>query len=254
MHTSWKENNVSSQFNAYNDMLEDILGFRYLFAVLDSDPTIRTVLDYGCGPGKVAERIAKQHERYQVIAVDESENMLKIATAQRSHPQINYQLIHNNQLDFLESDSIDCAVNCFVIINNSSVDHIHHMLTEIYRVLKPGKPLLVLDSNPDATGYEFTTFRNGEKGKKYTDGDRKQQFLKIPESSDLILNDFYWSKRFYQEMLEKAGFDSIQIMEPCIDDISVSKLREYEEQYDHPKWGDEQYHAPFVIYKAIKSV
>ncbi len=38
-------------------------------------------------------------------------------------------------------------------------------MKEIYRVLKPDSPFVILDTNPDSTGIEFSTFRNGIPGK-----------------------------------------------------------------------------------------
>lgn len=85
MQTSWKEEDVAKQFEAYNDILEQTLGFRFVFDLLKTVPAGKRVLDYGCGPGKVAYRLAETAD-VQVIAADESRHMLDIAMQKRSHP------------------------------------------------------------------------------------------------------------------------------------------------------------------------
>ena len=39
----------------------------------------------------------------------------------RGLSNIQYQLVENNDLSFIESDSIDCIITCFVFINNSDL-------------------------------------------------------------------------------------------------------------------------------------
>lgn len=223
--TSWKTDDVSKKFNSYNDMLEEILGYNFIFKRIGSVSNIVNIIDFGCGPGKVAERLSQINDKYHIIAVDESEKMLKIANDQHKNAQIDYKLIKNDSLDFLPSQSIDCAIMCFVIINNANADRIYRMVHEIYRVLRPSGLFAILDSNPEILGVQFTTFKNGEKGKKYKNGDPKQQILHIPNCSDLILNDFYWSKEFYHELLSTTGFKKIRFSEPVLSNLSREELK-----------------------------
>lgn len=106
MGTSWKEQEVSEAFNQYNDMLENILGYEVILDMVRNDKTITKILDFGCGPGKVCAKLASSNENYRIIAVDQSENMLSIAKKYRGLSNIQYQLVENNDLSFIESDSI----------------------------------------------------------------------------------------------------------------------------------------------------
>ena len=110
MGTSWKEQEVSEAFNQYNDMLENILGYEVILDMVRNDKTITKILDFGCGPGKVCAKLASSNENYRIIAVDQSENMLSIAKKYRGLSNIQYQLVENNDLSFIESDSIDCII------------------------------------------------------------------------------------------------------------------------------------------------
>jgi ubiquinone/menaquinone biosynthesis C-methylase UbiE len=252
MKTVWKSKEVSSNFDAYNDMLENILGFSKLLEIIQKDTGIKTILDFGCGPGKVSQRIAKLNPNYKIFAVDQSENMIEIASTNRSHENIHYQLIRDDNLSFLEPKSIDCAIVCFVFINNSSKERVANILSEIHRVLKDNGTLMILDSNPDATGIEFSTFTNGIEGKIYSVGESKEQFLKIPESSNLVLHDWYWSKEIYQNWLTQAGFTIDHIYESTISGLSEHQREEFEKAYNFKHWKNEWDNSPFIIYKTTK--
>lgn len=253
MKTSWKEDTITEKFNAYNDILEQILGFQFIFQTFISNPNIKTVLDYGCGPGKVAKRLA-EGSNFNIIAVDESQKMLDIAIKKRSHPRIAYHLIHNDCLSFLKDNSVDGVMICYVFINTASKDRIQQIMLEIYRVLKPQSPLVILDTNPDSTGIEFSTFQNGIPGKKYTYGEARQEWLHIPDQEDLLLNDYHWPKSMYQDLLEKTGFNKIEQMEPTLRDFSEEELTIIERQYQFNQWKNERDYPPFVIFQAIKTI
>lgn len=251
MGTSWKEKTVAEKFNLYNDVLENALGFQYLMKEIKNSGA-KTVLDYGCGPGKVSLRLAEANKNIHITAVDESEEMINIARKCREHKSIDYHLISNDSISFIKDNSVDFAIICFVFINNGNKERIWAVLKEIYRVLKKDGTLIILDSNPDVTGIQFSTFRNGDADKNYLDGERKQQYLHITETEDLVLEDYYWSKKFYLSNLSSVGFLEISIIELSIKDLSDEEREEYEELYHIKKWGDEKNIAPFIIFKTNK--
>lgn len=252
MKTSWVSKDISVSFDKYNDMLENILGFEYIIKMIKTYSDITTILDFGCGPGKVSERIALLDKNYRVIAVDQSQNMLDIARQKRAHQNIAYYLSENDTLEFLTDNSVDCAVMCFVIINNESQQRIETFMKEIYRVLRPKGHCLILDSNPDSTGVNFTTFTNGVKGKKYAVGEKKEQYLKISDEPELILHDWFWTKENYEKWLYDAGFRDIKTFAYKISDLEESVQRCYMERYNVDKWMGEKECPPFIIYETSK--
>lgn len=251
MQTSWKEEDVANQFEAYNDILEQTLGFRFVFDLLKTVPAGKRVLDYGCGPGKVSYRLAETSD-VQVVAVDESRHMLDIATQKRSHPRIDYRHIEQDRLAFLEDNSVDGAMTCYVFINTSSQERIARIIGEIHRVLAPGASYIILDTHPDSTGIDFSTFRNGVPGKVYGHGEARQEWLHLPNGEDMILHDFHWPKVMYRELLEAAGFRHIECMEPTLRDISPDELRRIEQESRFDQWKMERDYPPFLIYRAVK--
>ncbi|EIM04934.1 Menaquinone biosynthesis methyltransferase ubiE [Planococcus antarcticus DSM 14505] len=106
--TSFKEGIIANKFDTYNDILEQTLGFRFVFPAFTSNFDVKkNILDYGCGPGKVAYRLAESAD-LSIVAVDESKEMIDIALEKRTHPEVNYQLIQDDCLSFLKDDSMDC--------------------------------------------------------------------------------------------------------------------------------------------------
>lgn len=250
MKTSWKEDSVAGKFDAYNDVLEQTLGFEFVFRTFDK-AEIKKVLDFGCGPGKVAYRLADRIG-CNVIAVDESRKMLDIAKAKRQHPHVDYHLIEHDNLSFLPDHSVDAAMACYVFINTDSDQRIKGIINEIFRVLKPGASFVILDTNPDSTGIEFSTFRNGIPGKEYSYGEERNEWLHVPGQADLILNDFHWPKSMYYKLLTLAGFENVTLSEPTLNDIDQEHVKAIEKEFQFNNWKCEKEYPPFVIFKAVK--
>lgn len=103
------------------------------------------VLDIGCGPGHIALQLVTQKPDLEVVGVDLSENMLKIAEEHRSvcsqAERVSFQIADAKGLDFAD-DSFD------VVCSNTILHHIPDpvpFLAEAWRVLKPGGVLLIRD-------------------------------------------------------------------------------------------------------------
>ncbi|RSL30600.1 class I SAM-dependent methyltransferase [Salibacterium salarium] len=251
MQTSWKEKSIADDFEAYNDTLEENLGFRFIFEYLNKKE-IGTILDYGCGPGKVAYRLAQNHKK-EVIAVDESKEMIQIANQKRSHDLVNYHLIKEDNLSFLADDSVDAAMVCYVFINTAEERRIKRIMTEIHRVLKPGGNILVLDTNPSSTGIPFYTFQNGETGRTYGYGESRKEWLNLPNGEKLVLHDFHWPKFMYKQILKEVGFFRIDQMEPTLYDIPKEEISEVNNKFQLSELKNEWNYPPFVIFKAHKA-
>lgn len=114
-------------------------------AVLDllGDVSGRRILDAGCGPGLYAEELLARGA--EVIAFDESSDMVRLANARLGHRAS--VRVHDlcNPLDWIDPDSCDGAVLALVI---------HHVedrvfaLRELHRVLRPGGFLVVSTHHP----------------------------------------------------------------------------------------------------------
>lgn len=251
MNNLFEGNKIANQFNAYNDVLEQVLGYSHILSFFSKNHAA-TILDYGCGPGKVALRLAQQTDS-KIIAVDESDHMIDIANQQRPHDRIDYQVVKNDSLSFLPNDSLDGAIACYVFINNGSEARIRRIMAEIYRVLRPNSQFIVLDTNPNTTGVPFSTFQNGAKGKVYGYGEQRVEKLHVSQQEDLILHDFNWPNQMYEDNLKNAGFKHITVKYPTINDFNAEQIATIEAQYGNINWGNERTQSPFILYEATKS-
>lgn len=252
MVTNWDDKNVSENFNEYSDVLENLLGYSFVFNYLDLDnKNIKKVLDYGCGPGKVSERIAKQYDKL-VVAVDESEEMIEIANETRSNQKIIYKRIYDDNLSFIESSTIDAAILSFVILNHGNKTKICNMLNEIYRVLKPNACLVILDTEPTSVGINFSTFKSGETGKTYMSGDEREAWLFIPNGDFFPLKGYHWNKEDYRSMLTTAKFKFSEEIKPVIKDIPIKTLEKHNYNIQGMELNSEWNIPPFFIMKVFK--
>ncbi|GAA2773416.1 class I SAM-dependent methyltransferase [Saccharopolyspora taberi] len=247
MGTDWKHSTaVADGFDAYDDLPERVLGYATVFDRLGED--VRTVLDYGCGPGKVALRLAEARD-VDVIGVDISERMLEIAREVRPHPRVDYRRIESGRVPFLGDGSVDAAISCYVYINIGDLDVIRAIAAEVHRVLRPGGRYAVLDTNPDTTGVQFSTFRNGEPGLDYAKGQRRQVLLNRPDGEVLELSDYHWPRQTYGEVLADAGFTSVEYSTPVLGDIPGAQVAGTLLDTGRPAEAEA---APFLIVTGVK--
>jgi len=242
MKTKWETPEVAGGFDFYDDLTERTIGYPFVFKALRlGGPEVHTVLDYGCGPGKVAQRVVNGFGK-RVVAVDGSPAMLEIATRRRADPRIDYQLVKDCKLSFLEDASIDTAMSCYVFINIASIDVISSIVREVYRVLRPGGRYAILDTNPDTTGVEFTTFRSGDPDRRYTRGEQRRVLLRQPDGGDMTLLDYHWPKEVYRQILTEAGFGTVTMHEPLLTDLPGE-----DDSSQGRRWTKERVQPPFLV-------
>jgi SAM-dependent methyltransferase len=243
MKTSWTDAEVSHLFDAYDDHVEAALGYRPLIADLKaSHGTQIHVLDYGCGGGKVSRRLA-QAGIEAVTGVDISATMVGKAFAHPVREGIRYLQVASGVLPFPDA-SFDAAVCCFVFINVHERAELGRIAAGIHRTLRPGGTLYLLDTNPSSTGVRFTTFRNGDAGAAYADGEARPVYLDVPEHGVFKIIDTHWEKATYLDVLRAAGFGTVRMLEPTAGDLPArDRARLSGAEGDRP---------PFVMFKAGK--
>ena len=98
----------------------------------DSKINGKTILDLGCGTGWYIEQFTKANAN--VIAVDSSKSMLKIAQARLNNPFIKYYCHDLNlPLSFLADNSVDHIVAPLVI---HYIKDWNNFFAEMYRLIK----------------------------------------------------------------------------------------------------------------------
>ena len=211
---------TSASFAEVDSRLGWTLGYPFALRALGvgGPDAPKTLLDYGCGPGRVANRIARRYD-IRVIAVDPSTEMLAIASQRYCHPRITYRQIRDNRLDFLADGSMEAAMSCFVFIVQPSRDQLRAIAAEVWRVIRPGGRFVVLDPHPGHLGIRFSTgLLRGAPGVAYYDGDPLVARLLLTNGEWLELSDYFWSARTYHEVLTEVGFTDLQVESPVLAD------------------------------------
>lgn len=213
MTTPWTAPAVSARFDAYDDYVENRLAYTPLINDLQTAcGNEAKVLDYGCGSGKVSRRLLEAEAAAQVVGVDISADMITFARAQTLQPTARFHTIDSGHVPYPD-DTFDAVVCCFVFINVPTREELRTIARELARVLTPTGTLFIVDSNTAATGVQFPTFRSGEPGKSYRDGDERRVSLQIPGAGALELVDRHWSISTYEMVLTEAGFTMGQIVD-----------------------------------------
>jgi SAM-dependent methyltransferase len=132
------ERGLEGRRAAYRDAEGDDPRELAFAAVAEVEPT--DVLEVGCGPGELADRIRREL-RATVIAVDQSERMVELAAARGVDARVG----DVQELPFAD-ESFDCAVAAWMLYHVGDLDR---GLAELRRVLRPGGRLVAVTNHPD---------------------------------------------------------------------------------------------------------
>jgi len=101
------------------------------------------VLDVGCGTGLLTVRIAERHPHIDVVGIDASKPMIRVATRKRASAKCHFQQALGEDLPF--PDNHFSLVSSALFFHHVDRELKQQTLHEIRRVLVPGGQLLVAD-------------------------------------------------------------------------------------------------------------
>jgi ubiquinone/menaquinone biosynthesis C-methylase UbiE len=99
------------------------------------------ILDVGTGPGYLPLRISEVLPGSEVIGIDVSEDMIRVARKNAEGKNVKFLVGDASEMPF-EDDSFD------LVVSTGSLHHWRNpvnVLNEIYRVLRPGRKALIYD-------------------------------------------------------------------------------------------------------------
>ncbi|SHG57953.1 class I SAM-dependent methyltransferase [Streptoalloteichus hindustanus] len=240
--TSWESAEVVADYVVLYDLVRWVLGYPFAFRAAGlGRPDVRTVLDFGCGPGLVADRMARRFG-VRVHAVDASPEMVDLAAA-TGNPLVEARRVVANRMPFLADGSVDAAISCFVFVCVPARADLRAILGEIHRVLRPGGRFTLLTPNPDETGLVRHSARFGEPHTHYASGDPVPVSLRKHDGwMDIV--DTHWSTATFRELFEEAGFRIVAEERPLAADARDVVDAELVE---NAPWVDEHRVGPFLL-------
>ena len=134
------------------DRLNHVLSFnidriwrrRVMRIVRNEQPKV--VMDIATGTGDLAIAMAKRIEQARILGVDLSEEMLRVAEVKISNlgltERISLTKGDAENLDMVAAESVDVVTVAFGVRN---FENLEKGLSELYRTLKPGGKLVVLE-------------------------------------------------------------------------------------------------------------
>lgn len=167
------------------------------------------VLDLACGTGTYS-RIAKQHGASEVVGVDISSRMLRLAQEQEFKEPLGIEYVQHDAANLPELGAFDLVHATFLLHYARTKDELLKLCQGAYRNLKDGGRFTFINGNPDhqirsSNKYGFTIeFQalSAEEG--------SQRIVSIyPDDSDdkaCSFTTYYWRKDTYQWALKEAGF------------------------------------------------
>ena len=168
------------------------------------------IMDVATGTGDLAIAMAKRVDRTQILGVDLSEEMLAVARRKVEKQGLEERIMlakgDAENLDMVTSESIDAATVAFGVRN---FENIERGLSEIYRTLKPGGKLVVLEfSMPKNRLVRWVYSQYAHRLLPRIGGmisKDKQAYTYLPDS----VEEFPAPERF-ADMLRGVGFKSVK--------------------------------------------
>lgn len=164
------------------------------------------IMDVATGTGDLAIAMAKRVDRTQILGVDLSEEMLAVARRKIEKQGLEERIMLEKgdaeNLSMVASESIDAITVAFGVRN---FENIERGLSELYRTLKPGGKLVVLEfSMPKNRLVRWVYSQYAHRLLPRIGGmisKDKQAYTYLPDS----VEEFPAPERF-SDMLHEAGF------------------------------------------------
>lgn len=168
------------------------------------------IMDVATGTGDLAIAMAKRVDRTQILGIDLSEEMLAVARRKVEKQGLEERIMLEKgdaeNLTMVTTESIDAATVAFGVRN---FENIERGLSEIYRTLKPGGKLVVLEfSMPKNRLVRWVYSQYAHRLLPRIGGmisKDKQAYTYLPDS----VEEFPSPERF-AEILRGVGFKSVK--------------------------------------------
>ncbi|MFK0255226.1 class I SAM-dependent methyltransferase [Streptomyces sp. NPDC090445] len=249
---TWSGAAGAEAFAAVEAATDWMLGYPFAFRALSRRVGPGSVLvDYGCGPGRVADRAARLLGA-RVVGVDTSPEMLALARS-GAGAVAEFHLVEDGRVTGLPDECADAVMCHHVLASLPTEEAVLAVFTEIRRLLRPGAPLVLLSTDPDCTGLEYASLRiGGGSGRApvapYRPGEELAVRLRRTDGSWQEVRNHAWPVTVLPALLERCDFGDLVQERPTVDEASLG-LADPALVRAHD-WAAERARPPLVVTRA----
>lgn len=209
--TYWDVNLVRNY--AHNSELQRRWAFAFLAKNLRQLKGNESVLDIGCGEGKITADVAKFIPDGTVLGIDPSKGMLEWACKQ--HTSIEYPNVAFREGGFLEPN---LTTQYDVIYSTCAFQHCSDQpkaLENVAQLLKPQGQLWIMTPSMDNPAWKEAgkTLRNSEKWSIYWQKATPRKFPTVEQYAILLKNAVLKAKRIEKVQTSDAFIDREELMQ-----------------------------------------
>lgn len=246
-HVAWSGREGAQAFASVEAATDWLLGYPFVFRALARKIDSGHVLvDYGCGPGKVADHAARLLGA-RVLGVDTSPEMLALARGSET-AVAEFHLVDGDRTVCLPDGGADAVMCNHVLASLPTEAAVLSVFREIHRLLRPGAPLVLLATDPACSGTEYASLRIGEPGWEYGPGDALAVRLRRSDGTWQEMANHAWPVDACPPLLERAGFRNVVQHRPTVEEAFGVVDAEFAASRT---WSAERANPPLVITTAF---
>ncbi|MFJ3830031.1 class I SAM-dependent methyltransferase [Streptomyces sp. NPDC090046] len=245
--TAWSGRAGAQAFAAVDAATDRLLGYPFVFRELSRRIGAGEVLvDYGCGPGKVAAAAARRLGA-RVLGVDTSPEMLALARGSAT-AVAEYHLVEDGRASGLADGCADAVMCNHVLASLPAEEAVLGVFTEIRRLLRPDAPFVLLSTDPACSGTEYASLRIGDPGEVYGPGDDLTVRLRRTDGSWQEVRNHAWPVGVLPALLERSGFRDVVQHRPTVEEALTVADAGFA---TGRAWSAERARPPLVITTAL---
>lgn len=179
------------------------------------------LLDYGCGDGRLLEKI--KHE-IEISVFDKSDEMLKLAE-KRIGKRIGKT--YNNPA-IIPKNYFDCVILSMILVCIDNNKEFKQVLSDTYNTLKTGGIAIIAVTHPCFRQYPFsdydTSYCHNQKFDYFKEGEPFEVTIVDKNTKkNVTFLDYHWTLSYTVNKLIETGFTIKQLVETK-DDITSKKF------------------------------